>query len=116
MRGMNLMTIVGRVGQEPELKTSKAGHPWMRLSIATNRGVKKDDEWVEETDWHKVQVFGRDAERVFEFVKKGDLIGVHGTMQYDSWTDEEGVRRTSAKLNADRIHFLESRKGQVAEA
>ncbi len=117
MRGLNRMVVVGRLGQAPELRTSKAGNPWMRLSVATNRPVKKDDKWEEETDWHKVQIFGDTAERCMRFLRQGSLIGVEGTMQYDKWVDEEGVRRMSANLFADRVHFLaDLREQEPAEA
>ena len=117
MRGMNKMMVVGRIGQSPELRTSKAGKPWMRLSIATNRPVKKDDVWEEETDWHRVTVFGDTAERCMRFVKQGSIVGVEGPMIYEKWTDEEGVRRMTARINADRVHFISDlRKADAAEA
>lgn len=117
MRGMNKMMVVGRVGQEPELRTSKAGKPWMRLSIATNRNVKKDDGWEEETDWHRITVFGDDAERCMRFVRQGSVVGVEGPMVYEKWTDEEGVRRMVARINADRVHFIaDLRPNETAQA
>ncbi len=106
MRGVNKMMVVGRLGQSPELMTSKAGKPWMRLSVATNRAVRRDDEWEEETDWHRVTVFGERAEQCLRFLRKGSLVGVEGPMVYEKWTDEEGVRRLSARIIADKVHFL----------
>lgn len=106
MRGMNKMMVVGRVGQAPELRTSKAGVAWMKLSVATNRAVKKDDGWEEETDWHRVHVFGDAAERCMRFLRQGSVVGVEGAMTYEKWTDEEGVKRLAPKIIADRIHFL----------
>lgn len=106
MRGLNRIIVVGHVGQNPELRTSKSGLPWMTLSVATNRSVKRDDKWEEETDWHKVQIFGDTAERCMRHLRQGSMIGVEGTMNYEKWTDEEGVRRMSARVMADRVYFL----------
>ena len=106
MRGMNKMMVVGRLGQAPELLTSRGGLPWMRLSIATNRPVKRDEQWDEETDWHRVTVYGDKAERCMRFLDKGSIVGVEGPMTYEKWTDDEGVRRTISRIQADRVHFI----------
>ena len=116
MRGMNKIVVVGRVGQEPELRQSKGGLPWMRLSVATNRPVKKDDSWAEETDWHRVHVFGKDAERCMQFVRQGTILGVEGQINYEVWTDDQGVRRLAVKLMADRVQFLADLREQPAQA
>ena len=100
------MVIVGRVGQAPELRQSKNGNPWMRLNIATNRGVKTDGVWEEETDWHRVTVFGATAERCMNVVMAGTLVGVEGVLTYDKWVDDEGKKRRMADVKASRIQFL----------
>jgi single-strand DNA-binding protein len=106
MRGVNRSVVVGRVGSDPELRTSKAGNPWCTFSVATNRRKKVDDEWVEETDWHKVKVFGRDAEACQRFLRRGSMVGVEGSMSYEKWMDDEGRNRISPSLLADRVSFL----------
>lgn len=108
MRGMNNVTIVGRVGQPPELRQSKSGNPWMRLNVATNRGVKKDGVWEEETDWHRVTLFGVSAERAMTLAKPGTLVGVEGSLTYDKWVDDDGNKRRMASIKAGRIEFLDN--------
>ncbi len=117
MRGMNKLMIAGRVGQDPELRMSKQGKPWMRLSVATNRSRRDGDGWVEDTDWHRCKLFGDAAERAEQFVRKGSIVAVEGSMNYEAWTDDEGIKRSKASVLVDRIHFLaDLRPAQVAEA
>jgi hypothetical protein len=61
---MNKIVLIGRVGRDPELRTSASGVTWSTLSVATNRPKKAGDAWIEETDWHIVKVFGKDAENL----------------------------------------------------
>jgi len=106
MRGVNRSVVVGRVGQDPELRTSKAGNPWCTFSVATNRNRKVGEEWVEETDWHRIKVFGRDAEQCQRFLRRGSMVGIEGQLNYEKWTDDEGQKRISPNLLADRVSFL----------
>ena len=116
MRGINRVFIIGRVGQDPELRVGKTGTPWMRLSVATNRGVKHGDEWQEETDWHRVHLFGTNAERAMDMARAGTLVHVEGSITYEKWTDEEGVRRMSCKVLGDRVSFIKDMKEREAVA
>ena len=114
MRGLNRSVVVGRVGQDPELRTSKAGVAWCTFSVATDRRRKVGEEWVDDTDWHRIKVFGRDAEACHRFVRRGSMIGVEGSMNYDKWTDDEGQKRMTPALLADRVSFLtDLREAQV---
>lgn len=106
MRGLNRVTLIGRLGRHPELRTSKAGKPWCKLAVATNRRKKHGEEWKEETDWHRVTVFGDDAERCDRMLRAGSLVAVEGTMTYDQYEDKDGVKRTSPEVIARNIGFL----------
>lgn len=111
MRGLNRVTLLGRLGRDPELRTSAAsGKAWASFSLATDRSRREGESWVEETDWHRVKVFGRDAERCGQRLSKGSLALIEGTLTYESWQDKEGVRRTSTVILADRVTFLEARR------
>ena len=107
MSGMNRIVLVGRVGSEPELRQSKDGVPWLWISVATDRRVKKDGAWEDETDWHRVNLFGTAAERTMRLAQKGTLVAVEGSMIYEKWTDEDGKVRRMPKVMADRISFLD---------
>jgi single-strand DNA-binding protein len=106
MRGLNRITLIGRLGRHPELRTSKTGTPWCRLAVATNRPARDGDGWKEETDWHRVKVFGSDAERCDRMLRAGSLVSVEGTMTYDHYEDKDGVKRVASQVIARNIGFL----------
>ncbi|MCB9675369.1 MAG: single-stranded DNA-binding protein [Alphaproteobacteria bacterium] len=106
MRGLNKIVLIGRLGNHPELRTAKDGGAWCSLSVATDRLKKEGDEWKTDTDWHQVRVFGKDAERCGQMLRSGSLVSVEGRMTYDHWQDEEGKKRFSARVLADRVGFL----------
>lgn len=106
MRGMNRLFLIGRLGQDPELRRSAGGTPWCTLSVATNRGRVKDGAWVEETDWHDVKVFGDDATRCEHRLRKGSTVAIEGSLVYESWTDDAGQRRRKARVIASRVQFV----------
>ena len=116
MRGLNRVTLLGRLGRDPELRTSASGTSWATLSLATDRSRREGDGWVEETDWHRVKVFGRDAERSHQRLSKGSLALVEGSISYENWEDKEGVRRTSTVILADRITFVDPRRASSEPA
>lgn len=106
MRGISRVVVIGRLGQDPELRQGKTGTRWSSFSVATNRSRKEGEQWQEETDWHSVRVFGDDAERCQRFLRKGSVVAVDGSLVYDTWTDDAGVKRTKARILANRVQFL----------
>lgn len=115
MRGMNRIVLVGRLGQDPEVRQGKGGGAWCTLSLATNRSRREGDGWVEETDWHDVRVFGDDAERCQRRLRKGSVVAVDGALIYDTWTDDAGQKRRKARVAASRIQFVADLK-EAADA
>ncbi len=104
MRGINSVFLVGRAGTHPELRSGKSGLTWCALSIATHRNVRgPEGEWVEETDWHDVRLFGEHAERCGREVERGCRVAVEGSLTYDAWIDEGGNRRKSTRILASAI-------------
>ncbi len=114
MRGMNRVTLIGRLGRHPELRTSKAGNPWCTLAVATDRRRKDGDEWKTETDWHRVKVFGNDAERCERMLRAGSMVAIEGTMTYDKWEDDQGKKRISPRILAERVGFLSDLRERAA--
>lgn len=115
MRGMNRIVLVGRLGRDPELRQGKGGGAYSTLSLATSRNRRDGDQWVEETDWHDVRVFGDDAERCVRRLRKGSVVAVDGAMVYDTWTDDSGQKRRSARVAASRVQFVADLK-EAADA
>jgi single-strand DNA-binding protein len=110
MRGMNRIVIVGRLGQEPELRVSKGNHPFLTFSVATSRSRRDGDGWVEETDWHDVKVFGDDAERASRRLRKGSVVAVDGMLVYETWTDDAGQKRRRPRIHAKSVSFVSDLK------
>jgi len=105
---MNRAILLGHLGADPEARDTKAGQV-VRFRLATN-DRKKDPsgEWVKVTDWHTVTCFGRLAETVARFCKKGKQVAVEGKIKTSEYTNKEGEQRKSTEIIADRVHFVGS--------
>jgi single-strand DNA-binding protein len=116
MRTMNKIVIIGRVGRDPELRTSQSGVNWLNLAVATNRPKKDGATWIEETDWHTVKVFGKEAETMMKIVKRGALVAVEGSVSYDRWTSSDGQKQNTTRILADRVSLLSSPADREVDA
>jgi single-strand DNA-binding protein len=115
MRGLNRTLLVGHLGRDPELRTSsRTGNAWCTFTLATGRSRRAGDGWTEVTDWHRVNVFGTQAELCHRYLSKGRLVAVEGSTVHDTWTDEAGHKHTSTLVMADRVTFLDS-SGRAVE-
>ena len=108
--------ISGRLGFEPELRHTNGGTPVVNLSVAHNRSVKVGDARESIADWFKIVVFGRDAEIIAQYAKKGSALAFNGRLQNEKWVDREGIERTSTVLVASSFEFLPSKKKDEAAA
>jgi single-strand DNA-binding protein len=109
---VNAVTLVGNVGREVEVRFTSGGDPVATISLATSeRWSGKGGEKQERTDWHSVSVFGKTAQFVRDYVQKGALLAVEGSIQYDEYVDKDGNRRKSTKIRARRVELLSSAKG-----
>lgn len=103
--------INGRLGQDPALNYTNGGTPVVNLSVASHRQKKgADGEKVSVADWYRITVFGRDAEIIAQYAKKGSALAFNGRLQTDSYLDREGQQRTSIYLIADSFEFVPSAK------
>ena len=102
----NRAIIIGNVTRDPEIKALPSGAKVTSLSLATNRvwkdaaGAKK-----EQTDFHNIVVFGRQAETVAQYIKKGSMLMVEGRIQTRSWEDKDGKKNYRTEIVADRVQF-----------
>jgi single-strand DNA-binding protein len=102
--------ISGRLGTEPELRFTDAGTPVMNLSIANQRTIKSGEQRETVADWFKVTVFGRDAETLSQFAKKGTALVFNGRLQNEKYTDRDGNQRSSTVLVASSFEFVPTTK------
>ena len=105
MSGINTATIVGRMGQDPEVRYTANGDPVANLSIATSKKYKGE----EETEWHRVVCFGKMAGVCQQYVHKGDLIGSTGEIRTRKWQDKQGQDRYSTEIIAHNMQMLGSK-------
>lgn len=106
---MNRITLIGRLGQDVELKTFPDGGMIGNTSIATSYRYKKNEEWVEGTDWHNLVFNGKRAEAVEKYTSKGSRLYVEGRMTSRSWEAEDGTKRYRSEVRVTDFTFLDSK-------
>ena len=101
MSGVNKAIILGRLGKDPESRTTQDGRIIVNLSIATSEKWrdKNSGEWKEKTEWHRVVVFNEGLAKIAQqYLKKGSQVYVEGQIQTRKWTDQQGVERYSTEI------------------
>jgi len=113
-RGVNKAILLGNLGADPEVRYTANGNAVTTISVATSRSYKKRDseEWVEETEWHRVVVFGRSAETVSQYLTKGSQVYLEGRLQTRKYEDKDGIERWSTEIVANDVQFLSGRGGE----
>ena len=112
MASVNRVTLIGNLGKDPEMRYLPSGEAVASFSIATTETWKdKSGAKQERTDWHRVEFIGRTAEIAGEYLKKGRQAYIEGRIQYDKWTDKEGLEKTLTKIRGDKLTLLGSREG-----
>ncbi len=109
MASLNELRLIGNVGKEPELRYTAANKAVCNFGLATTDRWKDADsgELREKTQWHSITVWGKQAENVAKFVKKGDLIFVAGSIEYGSYKNKEGVDIPTTTIVCENVQFLE---------
>ncbi len=108
MSGVNKVIIIGRLGQDPEMKAVGQGATVTRLNVATSENwVGKDGQKQERTEWHRIAVWGKLAEICGKYLAKGRQVYVEGRLQTRSWEDN-GVKKYSTEIVATTVQFLGS--------
>jgi single-strand DNA-binding protein len=102
---LNKAMIYGNLTRDPEMKALPSGMNVTEFSLATNRRYKdRDDNWQEAVDYHNIVVFGRQAETVNQYLKKGSGAFVEGRLQTRSW-EKDGHKNYRTEIVADRVQF-----------
>lgn len=107
---LNKAMIIGRLGQDPEVRYTQANTAVATLNIATNNRYKdRNGELKEETEWHRVVAWGRTAEVCQEYLKKGSQVYIEGPIQTREWEDKDGVKRYTTEIKALTMTMLDTR-------
>jgi single-strand DNA-binding protein len=112
-RGVNKAILIGNLGRDPEVRYSPNGAAIANCNIATTESWrdKETGDKQEKTEWHRVVFFGRLAEIVGEYLKKGSQIYVEGRLQTRKWQDANGQDRYTTEIVANEMQMLGSRGG-----
>lgn len=103
---LNRVVIIGRMTADPELRTTSTGKSVTSFGVATNRyWTNNQGERQEETEFHNVVVWGRQAEVVNQFLKKGSLIMIEGRLQTRDWEGKDGQKRRTTEIVTRNIQF-----------
>lgn len=116
-RGVNKAIIVGNLGKDPETRFMPNGNAVCEITVATSESWKdRDGNQQERTEWHRISAFGRLAEIMGEYLRKGSQVYIEGRIQTDKWQDKEGKDRYTTKIIANEMQMLGSRGGSGGES
>lgn len=110
---MNKVILIGRIGQEPDVRSTTTGSSSARYSLAVNRGKDKDGNDMG-TDWINCVAFGRTADFVEKYLKKGTKILVEGHIRTGSYQKQDGTKVYTTDVVVDRHEFVEARATETA--
>lgn len=107
MKSVNKVFLLGNVGAAPETKATPSGQTLSTFSLATNRRWKnREGNYQEETEWHRIITWGKLAEIVRDYVKKGQPVHVEGRIQTRQWEGDDGQKRYMTEIVADNVTLL----------
>ena len=103
---INTVNLVGRAGREPDVRYFESGSTVANFTLAVNRRSRD-----EEPDWFNLEIWGKQAQIAADYVRKGSLIGITGSLKIDSWKDKNtGEDRYKPVIRVDRLNLLGSKK------
>ena len=112
MSGVNKVILVGNLGANPEMRYTQAGQAVANLRLATTeRWTDKNGQKQEITEWHRIVVWGKQAEIVGQYLTKGRQIYVEGRIRTRQWQDQQGQKRYSTEIVAQTVQMLGPRTG-----
>lgn len=109
MSSVNKVILIGRVGRDVESKSINASTMVANINLATTESWTKNGQKQERTEWHRLTCFGKLAEIASQYVQKGSLIYVEGSLHTSSYEDADGVKRYSTSINVRELKFLSKR-------
>ena len=109
-RSVNRVILLGNLGKDAELAYLPSGQAVAKFTMATNRAVKdKNGEWQDEADWHNVVLWREQAERLTQYLTKGQKIYLEGRIKYRTWEGKDGAKHNATDIIADRVVFVTGR-------
>ena len=110
-------TIIGNLGNDPDMRYAASGSPMLRFNVASNyRTRTPEGEYQDKTEWVRVTVTGNRAETLSQYLKKGSRVYVEGRLEARPWTDQQGQIRAGLEVLANEVQFMSSRADDEARA
>ena len=106
MASLNKVMVIGNLGSDPEVRTTQGGNTVANFSVATTEVRGSGDDRQEFTEWHRIVVWGRQAETCKQYLAKGRQVYIEGRLQTRSYEDREGVKRYATEIVAQQVQFL----------
>jgi single-strand DNA-binding protein len=107
MASVNKVILVGNLGRDPQVRYTSSGTPVANFTMATSeRWTDPSGERKERTEWHRIVVWGKQAEIVGDYLRKGKQVYIEGSLQTREWTDREGNKRYTTEVRAQRVQML----------
>ncbi len=114
MADINHVVLVGRLTRDAQLKYTNTGIAISTFSIAINRRVKQGDKWTDEAHFFDITLFGKQAEAVTQYLRKGTQVAVEGELRQDRW-EQDGQKRSKIVIVANNIQLLGSRPAEMGD-
>ena len=118
MASVNKVIIVGNLGRDPETRYMPSGDAITNIAVATTDSWKDkaSGEKKEQTEWHRISAFGKLAEIMGQYLKKGSQVYIEGSLRTRKYTDKDGIERYATEIRADTMQMLGSRQGMGGSA
>lgn len=107
MAGVNKVILVGRLGKDPEIRSTSNGTPVASLTLATSESWTKNGQKEEKTEWHNIVLWSHLAELAGKYLAKGRQVYIEGRLQTRSWDDKNGVKRYRTEIVGNMMQFLD---------
>lgn len=111
-KGINKVILIGNLGSEPEVRTTSTGNTVANLSLATNESWRdRNGQQQERTQWHKIVLFGRQAEIARDYLRTGSSVYLEGKLQHRKYTDKQGQDQYVTEVVGNQMQMLGGRSG-----
>ena len=111
MASFNRVVLVGNLTRDVELRRTPQGTAVTDIGLAVNERIKRNDEWVDEANFFDITLWGRTAEVASEYLAKGSSVLIEGRLKYETWSQEDGSKRSKVKVVGEKMQMLGGRGG-----
>ncbi len=115
MGGINRVILIGRLGRDPEERSTQGGTKVSTMSLATDRFYSTNGSTEKTTEWHRIVAYGKVAEHCNQYLRKGRLVCIEGSLQTRSWEKPPGEKHFMTEVVASRVSFLDSKAGAATQ-